>query len=151
MAPGSHTRLTHRGEVVMSDTPAECRDHFPLVGHLQGNVLINGLGLGVALQGVLDSSNVELLTVVEISEDVIQLVAGHYQKRYGDRLIVIHADALFWKPPKGTRYDTVWHDIWPTICGDHWYEMKRLHRRYGHWCNWQGSWCRSQIRRAAHY
>ena len=151
ITPGDYTRLTHGGEVVVSDTPAECRDHFPLFGHLIGNMLINGLGIGVALQGALDQQAVEHVTVIEIAEDVITLVAGHYQERYGARLSVIHADALFWKPPKGTRYDAVWHDIWPTICGDHWHEMKRLHRRYGHWCNWQDSWCRSQIRRAAHY
>ncbi|KKK53103.1 hypothetical protein LCGC14_3098140 [marine sediment metagenome] len=147
---GPYTRLTKHDSVVMSDTPAELRDLFPLFGHLEGRMLFNGLGLGVALQGALDKQEVQHVTVIEISSDVISLVAGHYKERYGDRLTVIHADALIWKPPKGTRYNAVWHDIWPDICGDYWPEMVTLSRRYGKRCDWQSSWCRYQTRRAAH-
>lgn len=146
---GTYTQLNHRGSVVMSDTPAELRDMYPLLRHLTGRMLINGLGLGVAVQGALDQPAVEHVTVIEISPDVIALVGDHYQERCGDRLTIIEADALTWMPPRGTRYDAVWHDIWPNICGDYWPEMKKLHRRYGRRCHWQGTWCRYETQRAA--
>lgn len=150
LTPGeTYTSLACKGEVVMSDTPAEIVDLYSLYRHLHGRMLLNGLGLGVALQGALDKPEVEHVTVVELSKDVIALVAGHYKARYGDRLTVVHADALDWKPPKGARYDAVWHDIWPDICGDNWETMKRLHRKYGRRCDWQNSWCRYQVKEAA--
>ncbi len=145
---GSYTELTDRGGVVMSDTPAEIRDLYPLAGHLHGRLLLNGLGLGVALQGALDRPEVEHVTVVEISRDVIALVAAHYARRQEGRLTIVHADALEWKPPKGARWDAVWHDIWPNICGDNWKIMSALHRKYGRRCDWQDSWCRHQVRKA---
>lgn len=134
------TRLTHYGHVIMSDTPAECSDHIEPVLHATGSCLINGLGLGVVLKAVLARPNVTDVTVVELSEDVIRLVAPSYE---GDpRVQIVHADAITFQPPKGHVYDMVWHDIWPTICEDNLPEMHRLHRKYGHRARWQGSWAR---------
>jgi len=85
------------------------------------------------------------VTVVEKSKDVISLVAKHY---LGDhRVTIVNADAYLYKPPKGVKYDAVWHDIWDNICGDNLPEMTRLHRKYGKRADWQGSWCRSLCRR----
>lgn len=126
----------------MSDTPDEIRDLYPIVWKAQGHVLINGLGLGVVLQACLQKEDVTRATVIEISPDVIALVAPHYREKYGDRFEVIQADALAWKPPKGVRYGAVWHDIWDTICWENLESMKLLHRRYGRRADWQGSWCR---------
>lgn len=147
--PGMYTRLTLCGYVVMSDTPAEIQDFSKPVRVAQQShrsesrhVLINGLGLGVVLQAILDEPSVEHLTVIEKSANVITLVASHWKSRYGDRLTIIHADAFEWKPPKGERYCVVWHDIWDDITSDNLPEMHRLHRKYGRRCDWQGSWCR---------
>lgn len=144
----TYTKLTYRGNVIMSDTPAELNDLRPLQVHLVGRILINGLGLGVALQGALDRPEVEHVTVIELSKDVISLVCQHYLARYGNKLTIIYADALEWTPPKGSRYDTVWHDIWPDICGDNYESMKKLHRKYGKRCDWQGSWCEEEVKNA---
>jgi len=145
----TYTKLTHHGDVVMSDTPAELRDLRQLGQNLRGRILINGLGLGVALQGALDEKEVYHVTVIELSRDVISLVGQHYMARYGNKLLtIIHADAMDWIPPKGLRYNTVWHDIWPTICGDNYESMKKLHRKYGKRCNWQGSWCKKEVKNA---
>ena len=147
---GPYTQLTHHGSIIMSDTPAEIRDLYPLMGdRSHGRMLFNGLGLGVALQGALDQPAVEHVTALEISPDVIALVGEYWKARYGERLTIVEADAFTWKPPKGVRYDAVWHDIWPTICGKHWPEMSKLHRKYGRRCDWQDSWCRYETRRAA--
>lgn len=147
--PGDYTALYRKGEhdPIMSDTPAEVSDHSSLFHNASGNVLINGFGLGMAVQGCLNKPEVGNVTVIEISEDVINLVGDHYMSLFPDRLKIIHADAMEWKPPRGTRYGAVWHDIWNTICADNHKEMKILHRRYGRRCDWQESWCRWEVRK----
>lgn len=143
---GDYTRLMRGGTVVMSDTPNEKRDHAWFVYQAKGRVLINGLGLGMVLGAILLKEAVTHVTVVEASEDVIQLVAPSYAD---PRVNIIHADAMKWKPPAGERYDTVWHDIWDDICADNLPEMATLHRRYGRRAAWQGSWARDLCKRYA--
>ena len=138
---GTYTQLLRKGSVVMSDTPDEIRDLRDLLYHAKGRVLLNGLGLGVALQGCLNKPEVEHVDVVEVDADVVALVAPHYE---GPRVSVHQGDALTFPWPKGTRWNVVWHDIWDGICADNLEVMHRLHRRYGRRCDWQGSWCRWQ-------
>jgi hypothetical protein len=142
--PGTYTRLVRGGTVVMSDTPAEIRDLLPIVWNAKGHVLLNGLGLGVALSKCLESDKVTRVTVVEKSDDVILLVGPHFKD---PRVRIVPADAFEYKPPKGVRYGAVWHDIWDSICADNLPEMTRLHRKYGRVADWQGSWCRDQCER----
>lgn len=142
---GTYTRLIYSGifdTTVMSDTPNEIRDHLIPIRKALGHCLINGLGLGVVLQGMLENPDVEHVTVIGLSPEVIKLVGTHYQDIYGERLTIIQADALEYKPPKGERYDVVWHDIWGNICTDNLPAMHKPHRKYGQRCGWQGSWCR---------
>jgi hypothetical protein len=135
---GTYTKLCHKVRgVVMSDTPAEMRDHSYAVYKATGSVLINGLGIGMVLKNILAKPDVTDVTVIELEQDVIDLVAHHYQD---PRLTIICADAYEWKPPKGKRYNMVWHDIWDAICSDNLKLMEKLHRKYGRICDWQGSW-----------
>ena len=149
---GNYVRLVRGGTVVMSNTPAEISDHVHFIRKAKGNVLINGLGIGMCLKAVLEKEEVTGVTVIEKSADVIGLVAPHYQD---DRLEIINADAYEYKPPKGVRYDCVWHDIWDFICADNLEEMGKLHRKYGRRCDWQDSWCKweclQQRREEKHY
>jgi hypothetical protein len=50
--PGRFKRLMRGRVVVMSNTPAEIRDHsfFIRRAKMGGNILVNGLGLGVAVR-----------------------------------------------------------------------------------------------------
>ena len=130
----------------MSDTPDELRDLSDFKYHCFGNVLINGLGLGCAVDIALASPRVTDITVVEIEPKVIDLYAKHHVA--DPRLSIRCADALTWKAKRSTRWDSVWHDIWDDICPDNLVEMKILHRRYGGRCDWQGSWCRYECQRA---
>jgi len=141
---GSYTMLRRAGRLIMSDTPAELDDlrRFRLTA--RGSVLINGLGLGIAAKMALAKPEVTDVTVIELSSDVIALVAPHLAC---DRLTVVNACAYGWKPERGRRWDTVWHDIWDDICSDNLEGMKRLHRKYGRRSEWQGSWCRFQCER----
>lgn len=144
---GTYTRLMYGSILVMSDTPDEIRDHFEIIHRAKGHVLINGLGLGVVVQAVLNKTEVGHVTVIELVPDVIALVARHYLERFNGRLEIIEADAFTWKPPKGIKYDAVWHDIWNDICLDNLPEMHKLHRKYGKRCDWQGSWSRQELER----
>lgn len=142
--PGTYKRLKHNGETIMSNTRAEINDHLEFINMAErygGDILINGLGLGVALTKILEFTNVNSVTVIEIDWDVITLVAPHFED---DRVKVIHANALEYKPPTGKTYTAVWHDIWPTICSDNLPEMATLHRKYGRRCAWQGSWAKHE-------
>lgn len=145
--PGKYKKLTRDGTVVMSNTSAEIRDHLCFIWRAKdgGNILINGLGLGVALTEILKSKHVASVTVIEKSKDVIDLVAPSFS--HDKRVNIIHADAFEWKTPRGIRYSVVWHDIWDTICGDNLPEMTKLHRKYGKRADWQGSWAKELCKR----
>lgn len=142
ISPGKYKKLTRNGAIIMSNTPAEIQDHSYFIYKAKENkhILINGLGLGVCLKGILDSDTIETITVIEKSKDVINLVAPTYKDK---RVNIINADAYEWKPPKGIRYNVVWHDIWNDICSDNLPEMTKLHRKYGEKTDWQDSWCKS--------
>lgn len=103
--PGTYTQLVrwgmngnpHQAEIFMSDHHCEVADHEPLVTYAKAkgrlrHVLVNGLGLGVAIELLMPYT--QKMTIVEISGCVIKLVAPHYQERYGNRLEIIHEDAL---------------------------------------------------------
>jgi hypothetical protein len=141
LPPGTYKRLMRGGEVIMSNTPAEMRDHSYLRHMAKGTVLINGLGLGCVLADVLNRDEVKQVTVVEISADVINLVAPYFME--DKRLVLVHQDAYLFKAPVGARYDYVWHDIWDAVCTDNLKGMAKLHKKYGRRSHWQGSWCRA--------
>lgn len=147
--PGNYTRLMGPNQFdnpIMSDTPTEAWDHYKFVCQAKGHVLINGLGLGFVLRAILNKPEVEHVTVIEISPNVIDLVAPYYSPNYEDsRVTIIQADALEWRPPKNVRFGAVWHDIWPSICSDNLPDMHKLHRRYGRKADWQGSWSRDLL------
>lgn len=132
--PGVYTEIQQCGVLWMSDTPDELRDHSYFVwkaGKVGGDILITGLGLGAVVHNLIAKPTVSSITVIEVSSDVIKLVAPHYEK--APRVQVIEADAFTWKPEKGCRFDAIWHDIWPNLSSANLAEMTRLARRYGRW------------------
>jgi len=126
----------------MSNTPSEIKDHLEFIKRAKGNVLINGLGLGVSLSKILEKPEVESVTVIEKDLDVIRLVGPTYAK--DSRVKIINADAYKWKS-NGVRYYVIWHDIWDDICEANLPEMTKLHRKYGKKCDWQGSWRKEHL------
>lgn len=143
---GTYERLLRNGQVIMSNTPDELRDLWRFRGRATGRVLINGLGLGIAASLALAKPEVTAVLVIEIDGELIDLVSPRLTD---DRVTILQYDALTWRPPVGALWDVVWHDIWDDICADNLADMKRLHRKYGRRCGWQGSWCRYECERAA--
>lgn len=143
--PGTYKKLTRNNYIIMSNTPAEIRDHIHFIHLASGSVLINGLGLGVAFSAILKKDTVSNVTIIEKSKDVIDLVAPTYLQ--DKRVEIINEDAFEFKPPKNKKYDFVWHDIWDDICADNLSEMIKLHRKYARKTSWQDSWCRWECKR----
>ncbi len=151
---GRYTRLSIDGTLMMTDTPDEIRDHMGVIARTARvgtrTVLVAGLGLGVVVRAILMNRHVEKVVVLEQSRDVLELVAHRWlMPIYQDRLTVVQCDVLAYRPAKGERYDVAWFDIWPTVSGDHWSEMKLLHRRWARRVGWQDSWRRGEMQRLA--
>lgn len=144
--PGTYTSLKRNKEIIMSNTPAEINDFLHFTKIAKGTILINGLGLGCVLTVLLSKSEVEKIIVIEKSEDVIKLVAPSFKD---ERVTIINADAFEYMPPKGEKYDFVWHDIWDNICEDNLPEMTKLHRKYSRRTKWQDSWVKKECQRLA--
>lgn len=145
--PGTYTRLLCGRTLIMSDTPDEIKEHLSAIRHARGVCLINGLGLGVVLNGMACKPEVELVIAVEISPEVIELVAPHYRARFGPKIKIVQADAFTYRIPRSLHFGAVWHDIWIDRTTDNYAAMDRLERRYSERADWQGSWGRRITRR----
>ena len=144
---GTYTALTRNGEVIMSDTPDELRDFLPAVEAAKGHCLVSGLGLGAVAAAMLRKPEVEKVTVVELSVDVLELVGKHLKAMFGDRLELVNADINEWTPEPGVVYDLAWHDIFDNISPSNLPVIRRLRRKFSKVCKWQGFWSESQLRR----
>lgn len=144
--PGTYTRLMKKGlyNPIMSDTPAEVKDHLEFIYQAYGKCLINGLGLGVVLKAILKKSEVTHVDVVEIDQDVINLVWPTYQNE--TKATLYHDDAFTIEWPKNKNWDCAWHDIWPDICTDNLPEITKLKRKYAHRVKWQKAWIEDLLR-----
>lgn len=143
---GTYTSLRRGPEQFMTDLYDEWytqRDGIAEALARGGDVVITGLGIGMVAEAILrpPDSRVGHVTIVEFSEDVINLVAPFLQERYPGRIDVVHADALTWEPPAGSRFTVAWHDIWPNPHAPEVIpEMDLLTERYSQWCDWVGFW-----------
>lgn len=132
--------------LMMSDTSMEYRTNLDVVRKARGSVLIAGLGLGMILVPILKKPEVTEVTVLEQCQDVIDLVSPHFQD---PRLKVICVDVFTYRPPKGKKYDVIYHDIWAYQSTDTLKEMAILHRKYGRYLapnGWQESWRRGTLK-----
>lgn len=142
VTPGTFTRLSRGKTVVMSNTPFEVVTNTDFIRAAKGRVLINGLGLGMVVSAILRKPEVTEIVIIEKSPEVIGLVGPAFA--HENRVRIINADCFEYTPPKGERFDAVWHDIWDTVCADNLPQMRRLERKYKDICDWQESWCKKQ-------
>lgn len=145
--PGTYRRLRNEEEgVVMSNTPMELRTNMSAAERADGRVLVNGLGLGMFLEYILQKPTVTYVRVIERSPDVIALVAGHFA--HDPRVEIIEADAMQYCPEEGEQFDFAWHDIWTTISDENLVDMQILQDRYMPFVGKsQGCWARRQCLR----
>lgn len=125
---GVYVRLRHRGDVVMSNTPMEMRTNYNFVRNANGDVLVAGLGMGMILMAIQDKPEVKSITVIEYSPEIIQMVAS--QLPLNSKVTIIQGDIFEWKPSRGTKYDTIYFDIWNYINSDVAKEMSKLKQTF---------------------
>lgn len=147
---GTYARLRIDGVVVMSDTQMERRTSSEFIYRAHGHVLIAGLGLGMVLHALRDHMDrVASITVVEVNQDVIDLVAPKYRH---PKIRIVQGDITTWEPPAGAKYDVIYFDIWPSICEDNLKLMAQLGRRFARYKNranpdvWLECWSRPELR-----
>lgn len=149
--PGFYTMLRREETQFMTDLYDEWwtqRAAIEQAVRRGGEVVITGLGLGLVAESILlhPLSRVERITIVELSPDVVRLVAPYLCSRYPGKVDVIESDAFTWQPPPGRRFTVGWHDIWPDpYKAENEGEINRLEQRYRSWCDWQGFWPRSYL------
>lgn len=142
---GKYVRLIVDGQLMMTNTLFERATAYPFLKRARGDILITGLGIGMILLPLLMNHRYTSITIVEKSQDVIDLVGPRFN---WPKVEIICADAFDWHP-NGKRFDTIWHDIWPTISEESLPEITKLKRRYGQWLKkggWQGAWAQEKIK-----
>lgn len=142
----TYTRLLVNGRLFMTDADFEHRSNWEVTHVASGDVLLVGLGIGMLLTRILPKDTVRSVTVVEKYRDVIQLVGPHFQN---PRLSIIEGDIWEWLPKPGTKFDTIYFDIWLDVCTDNLDDMTKLHRRFRKFLapgGWMNSWCREYLR-----
>jgi hypothetical protein len=161
-----------RPSLVMSDTPDELTDHAAIIKRVESarapiRVLVNGLGLGCVVKGLLSFEQVAHVDVLEIDWDLISIVGPFYLgRRIGRRpfrgrvrsedrrLTIHHSDAFKKKWPPGARWHLVWHDVWDSVDPDNLSDETRaapgtydaLLSKYADRCEWQGAWGEQLLR-----
>lgn len=135
-----------RDTLMMSDGPEEKRTNWEFVYKAKGSVFIAGLGIGMVLAEILKKKEVVSVTIVEKYQDVVDLVLPHFKDA---RVTCIVSDIFDYRPEKGTKYDTIYFDIWPDICTDNLEDIATLHQRFKHYKaagGWMGSWNQDYLR-----
>lgn len=144
--PGRFVKLTVNGRLFMSDTTNEHRTNLEITYQARGHTLIAGLGIGMILTKILDKKEVRSVTVIEKYQDVIDLITPHFKHK---KLTTICADIYEWRPPKGTKYDCIYFDIWADQSTDDLEDMARLHQRFKSYKapgGWMDSWNRYHLK-----
>jgi hypothetical protein len=132
-----YVRLIKKGGgVMMSDTPMERNSNADFVRNANGNVIIFGLGLGMIVLPLLSDDTVTSITVVEIDKPLIDLVTP-FLKPFDikNKLSIVQGDAFDYTPEKTAKFDTIYFDIWISICDDNYEEQKKLTRKYSKYLN----------------
>lgn len=128
MTDGIYHRLIVGGELMMSDTRMEKRSNEDFCFQAKGDVLIAGLGLGLILHNLkskVEKGFITSITVIEKSQDVIDLISPYYEDMSVNYLC---ADIMEYKPEQ--KYDTIYFDIWSTIDTENMPEINKLHQKW---------------------
>lgn len=146
--PGKFCYLSVGGTLYMSDTENERRTNRDFVRHAHGHVLVAGLGIGMILHPILARPSVQSVTVIERSQDVIDLVSPTIKSSL---LEIQCADIYTWSPSKGRKFNVIYFDIWPSQSTDDLMDMAKLHQRGKVWLDrtddarWMNSWNRDSL------
>ena len=119
---------------IMQDSEAEYNEHQWLWDNATGDVLIGGLGIGLVNQVLIDNPNITSVTIIENSQDVIDLVWEHCSK--DERFTLIQENIETWEIPTDSSWDIAWFDTWLVDNSLSMREYKTLiNNKYSPFCN----------------
>ncbi len=113
-------KLKYDGGTWMSDLPIEQTQMCKHVDMFSGDVLIGGLGLGVVVNHLAARPEIDSVTVVEVSQDVIHLVEPHLKDPEG-KVTVLRKDLFHYlarSSEEEEAFDFAFFDIWQSD-GEH--------------------------------
>lgn len=137
VSPGEYVQLLVGPFITMTDTDLELRTNQEFIDNAKGDILIGGLGIGLLiknLQSKLESGEVTSITIVEKNIDVITLVRPIFSdliSKYNIKLV--NDDIFTWInaiDSDEVHFDTIYFDIWDTICPDLLEEGHELMMKY---------------------
>jgi hypothetical protein len=161
----TYTKLILDGQVWMSDTPMERNTNRDFLTHAYGDVLIFGLGIGLIVYPLLSCPNIKSITVIEKDQGLIDLVTPELKKHDPENKLQVYQGDAFWmfeqvsqnplyknKPKDPVKFDTIYFDIWVSICQDNYDEIKELERKYRKFLNksenkFMSSWMKDYYQR----
>jgi hypothetical protein len=125
---GRYIRLVDTHDCIMSNTPMEQRTNYDFVERANGDVFIAGLGIGMIVLATQEKPEVKSITIIEKYSDIIELVGQ--QLPLNSKVKIIQGDVFEYEFPKGTKFDTIYFDIWNYVNSDVYEEMKQLKKKY---------------------
>ena len=105
---GDLTHLMLDGRSIMSDSEGEYHEHQHFLPHAHGHILSAGLGLGMIHTPLMQNENFKSITIVENSQEVIDLVWDHCPK--DERFNLVFDDIYNYSPTQ--KFDIGWFDSW---------------------------------------
>ena len=127
------------GNSIMKDSKWEYDTHKWLWDNATGDILVAGLGIGFLNKELIDNHSFNSVTIIENSQDVIDLVWPYCAK--DSRFTLIKEDIETWNIPTGSNWDIGWFDSW---IGDNplSYEgyMNAMKHKYDSYCDKVGFW-----------
>lgn len=130
---GNYIMLYVGCSIMMSDTPAEIDDMYSIFNKIKNKkskkILIAGLGLGIVTKLISMIDSVKKITVVEYSQDIIDLVSPYLKSEIDlGKIEIIHSDIHNFEP--SIKYNAVWLDIWDSIGLDNKEDMIMLKQKF---------------------
>lgn len=137
----------HKGGRLTSDLPVEIYSQYIEFSKVYGDVLVGGLGLGMAAELILRLPGVTSVTVVEKEQKIIDLI----KPQIDPRIEVIHRDLFDYLKilPGKRKFDSAYFDIWYGTGESDWVgyvaPLYRLARKAGiqtvtAWGEWEMKW-----------
>lgn len=97
--------------VLMSDTNFERLTNKYFLENASGDVLIFGLGMGMIVYPLLNSTSINTIKIVENNQDIIDFVYPKIQERdTNSKVSVIHGDSTTWYLTDNSKYDFIYFD-----------------------------------------
>jgi hypothetical protein len=97
--------------ILMTDTNFERLTNKYFLENASGDVLIFGLGMGMIIYPLLNSTNINTITIVENNQDIIDFVYPKIQERdTNSKVTVVNGDSNTWHLTDNSKYDFIYFD-----------------------------------------